>query len=184
MTASTFNEFITRNRGKIARHAAARGLELADARQEAWLAWDEANRTWSPAGGASLNTWAMRKLKARLLDLGQQARFGLDLDADGAPELAARDGAVIEQWRGEARRLGRKVENLFNLLRLGGCAALGQAIGCCERRARQLVKEIIDAPPQERLPKLRALAERVARGPHAPRRLQLRAEQLQLDWGV
>lgn len=179
---ATFNDFVTRNRGLLVRHAARAGVEFADAQQEAWLAWDRACRTWSPAGGASLNTWATKVLKWRLLKLAEQKRFGIELDADDAPDLAAWDEEQITAWRGELRRLGGEVESLFDLLRLGGCAALGQAIGRCERRARQLIKEIEDAPQHQRLRKLRALALRVARGPHwrAPARP---AVQLQLDLG-
>lgn len=181
---ATFNDFMTRNRGQIARLAVRHRIELADARQEAWEAWGDACATWSPGGGASLNTWAVGKLRNRLRDLAEQQRFGIELDADGAPDLAARGEEEIEQWRGEARRMGREVENLFNLLRLGGCAALGQALGRCERRARQLIQEIEEAPERLRMRKLRALARRVACGPHASRRVPSGAVQLQLDWGV
>lgn len=146
-------------------------------------AWDEACRTFNPEK-SSLAGWANYKLEKVMVKRAKEQRGMVYLDSleGGAPDIAARDEEEIARWRGEARRLGRDVERLFDLLRLGGCAALAQALGRCERRARQLIQEIEEAPEKLRMRKLRALARRVARGPHASRTVPS-AVQLQLDWG-
>lgn len=177
-----FNDWSTNHRGFLARRAWQARVELDEARQEAWVGWEYAERTWDPEKGDP-DAWISLQVEVRLRRIAEQARFGIELDAEGAPDFAARDEEEIEQWRGEARRLGAEVERLFNLLRIGGCAALGQAIGRCERRARQLIQEIEEAPERLRMRKLRALARRVARGPHASRTVPS-AVQLQLDWGM
>lgn len=148
-------------------------------------AWDEACRSYNPLKKKSLAGWANLKLAMAMAERaghGQGARFCIELNADGAPELAAGDEEEIESWRGEARRLGREVENLFNLLRLGGTAALAQAIGRCERRARQLIQEIEDAPERFRMRKLRKLARRVGQGPHGSGPGPRGGVQLQLEF--
>lgn len=176
----SFTIWSTTHRGFLARRAWQARVELDEAGQEAWVGWEYAARTWDPGRGDP-GAWVSLQVEVRLKRLAEQQRFGVELDADGAADFAVKDEQEIEAWRGEARRLGAEVERLFNLMRIDGTAALAQALRVTQRRARQLVQEIDEAPQRLRLSKLRALARRVARGPHASRTVPSGAVQLQLD---
>lgn len=142
MTApATFNDFLTRNRGLIARMADRHSVELDDARQEAWLAWDSACRTWSRGRGATLNTLAVRKLQNRLRRLAAQARYGCELDAEGAPDLAAQGREEIEPWRREDA--DDAWEAIAEVVR-AGTAAIAERLGVTQRRARQIVAALVE----------------------------------------
>lgn len=143
MTApvTIYNDFLTINRGLIARLADRHRIELDDAKQEAWLAWDDASATWNPARGASLNTWVLRKLENRLRGLAAQCRHGLELDADDAPELVGAGGAEIEAWR--TQEAGAAGEALADALRAGS-ATIAERLGVTRRRARQIVAALIE----------------------------------------
>lgn len=136
-----FSDWLTRHRALVARLADQHRVELDDARQEAWLAWDEAARTWSPAGSTAQATWVARKLKNRLRRLAEQARFGVELDADDAPQLAADDEKEIAAWRvQEADAAG---EARADALR-GGTSGIAARLGVTQRRARQIVAELVE----------------------------------------
>ena len=141
ITPTTFNDFLTINRGLIARMAGRHSVELDDARQEAWLAWDEACGTWSPTRGATLNTWALRKLKNRLRRLAAQARYGCELDAEGAPDLAAQGREEIEPWRrGDADDAWEAIAEVVR----DGTATVAERLGVTQRRARQIVAALVE----------------------------------------
>lgn len=136
-----FNDWSTNHRGLIARLADRHRIELDDAKQEAWLAWDDACVTWNPARGASLNTWALRKLENRLRGLAAQCRHGLELDADDAPELAGAVGEELECWR--TQEAGAAGEALADALR-AGTATIAERLGVTQRRARQVIAGLVE----------------------------------------
>ena len=135
-----FNDWLIRYRALVAKLADKCGIEVDDARQEAWLAWDDAGRTWSPAGGASPATWVIRTLEIRLTRLAAQGRHGLALDTDEAPELAAEE-QEIESWR--MAELDPATEAKLDTLR-AGTAGLADCLKVTQRRARQIVQRMVD----------------------------------------
>lgn len=140
-TPTTYNDFLTINRGLITRLADRHRIELDDAKQEAWLAWDDACATWNPARGASLNTWALRKLESSLRRLAAQARYGCELDAEGAPDLAAQGREEIEPWRREDA--DATWEAIAEVVR-DGTAIIAERLGVTQRRARQIVAALAE----------------------------------------
>lgn len=140
-TTTTYNDFLTINRWLIAHLADRHRIELDDAKQEAWLAWGEACATWNPRGGASLHTWALRKLENRLRRLAAQARYGCELDAEGAPDLAAQGREEIEPWRREDAT--PSWEAVAEAVR-DGTATVAERLGVTQRRARQIIAALIE----------------------------------------
>lgn len=135
-----FADWLTRYRALVTKLADKYGVEIDDARQEAWLAWDEAGRTWSAAGGASPATWIIRTLEIRLTRIAAQGRHGLALDTDEAPELATEE-QEIESWR--LAELDPATEAKLDALR-AGTAGLAASLQVTQRRARQIVQRLVE----------------------------------------
>lgn len=142
-TFPTYDDWRVRRRALVARLARKYRIELDDAGQESWLAYDEAARTWHPGSGAAPATWIARKLENRLRRLAAQARYGCELDADDAPELVGAGGAEaeIEAWR--TQEAGAAGEALAEALR-AGTAAIAERLGVTQRRARQITAALVE----------------------------------------
>lgn len=140
-TFPNYDDWRVRRRALVAHLARKYRIELDDAGQESWLAYDEAARTWHPGSGAAPATWIARKLENRLRRLAAQARYGCELDADDAPELVGAGGAEIESWR--TQEAGAAGEALAEALR-AGTAAIAERLGVTQRRARQITAALVE----------------------------------------
>lgn len=146
-----------------ARFAWQTGIDADDAKQalaEIILAHGD---KYDASRGASTETYFLGKLKNWCLDERSKQRFGIQLDADEAPDLAdelAEDTQPISAWRADDAEIIKRTsaldprsQRLIALIADGkSCDEAAGALGVTVRRVYQLVGELTDMFAQGRIP--------------------------------
>lgn len=95
----SFERFLAQHRPLLAKIARIHVLDPDDLPGLSFLAWHEAQATYRPDAGASLETWAVRRFDVLCLRERSQGRYGLDLDDGDAalPEAALSQLSISDE---------------------------------------------------------------------------------------
>ncbi|WP_153133201.1 hypothetical protein [Dechloromonas hortensis] len=125
-TATEFSQaeitaLVEANKRIAIRLGAMHGIDADEAQGMYACSVVEAARRFDPSRNASLRTFAEVRYRAALSEAASQCRYGIELDAEDAPELAADDHDDEEEpaaWRsGSEKKIAEKLALLPSSLR-------------------------------------------------------------------
>ena len=129
------------------------GFDADEAQSMYACAVVEAARRFDPSRGASLKTFAEALYRSELIEAASQCRYGVELNAEDAPELADDQGGKPEAWRsGDEEQIAEKLALLPAPLRaFAQLIANGDSIeeasaklGMTDRNGRYTLAQCLD----------------------------------------